>query len=104
MTDRQGNSCPPPERNRSAAARYRTLLETLIADWRRQWGADDLPFYYVQIAPFQYGNEDPTILAEFGLNVPDTMTGGSVFESPSSVSRSDGQRVNLQERWPARQE
>jgi hypothetical protein len=29
----------------------------MIADWRRAWGQGDFPFYYVQIAPFNYGGD-----------------------------------------------
>mgnify|MGYP006192627033 CR=1 FL=1 len=28
------------------------------------WGRE-FPFYYVQIAPFNYGSQDPTVLAQF---------------------------------------
>jgi len=45
------------ESNRSDAKLYGTLFPALIADWRQQWGAGDFPFYYVQIAPFQYGDD-----------------------------------------------
>jgi sialate O-acetylesterase len=41
------------ESNRTRAAAYRTLLPALIRDWRAQWGSE-LPFYLVQIAPYQY--------------------------------------------------
>lgn len=34
--------------------RYRTLFPALINDWRKQFQNPDLPFYYVQIAPFKY--------------------------------------------------
>lgn len=33
---------------------YRTLFPAMITDWRTQWGQGDFPFYYVQIAPYQY--------------------------------------------------
>ncbi|MEP4133869.1 MAG: sialate O-acetylesterase, partial [Cyclobacteriaceae bacterium] len=36
---------------------YRTLFPTLIKDWRNQWNNEDLPFYFVQIAPYQYNKE-----------------------------------------------
>ena len=26
----------------------------MIQDWRDRWGQGDLPFYFVQIAPFHY--------------------------------------------------
>lgn len=38
------------ESNSPTAAIYRQLMETLIVDWRRQWGQGDFPFLYVQLA------------------------------------------------------
>ncbi len=45
------------ESNRERAAQYRTLFPAMIADWRRAFGQGDFPFYYVQIAPFAYGED-----------------------------------------------
>jgi len=42
------------ESNRGRARRYGVLLPALIADWRRSFDAPELPFYFVQIAPFAY--------------------------------------------------
>ncbi len=42
------------ESNVARAQQYRELLPALIADWRRWWDREDLPFYFVQIAPFAY--------------------------------------------------
>lgn len=50
----------------------------LVTGWREQWGIGDFPFYFVQIAPWQYGNEDPSILPRFWeaqaacLTIPET--------------------------------
>lgn len=33
---------------------YRQLFPSLVNDWRRQWGIGEFPFYYAQIAPFNY--------------------------------------------------
>ena len=33
---------------------YRDLMETMIFNWRDEWGQGDFPFYYVQLAPFDY--------------------------------------------------
>lgn len=41
------------EANNDRAAQYRTLFPDLIADWRRAWGREDMPFLFVQIAPFK---------------------------------------------------
>lgn len=53
------------ESNHAEGMLYVEKKKALINGWRELWGQGDFPFYYVQIAPFQYGNEDPTILAEF---------------------------------------
>jgi sialate O-acetylesterase len=42
------------ESNRGRAAEYNDLMPALIADWRRHFGQGDFPFYFVQIAPYQY--------------------------------------------------
>jgi sialate O-acetylesterase len=43
------------ESNRNEADKYVRLLPGLIENWRSVWGLGDFPFYYVQIAPFDYG-------------------------------------------------
>jgi sialate O-acetylesterase len=52
------------ESNVGRAEQYASLFPTLIADWRSRWGQGDFPFYFVQLAPFRYGNTDPELLAE----------------------------------------
>jgi sialate O-acetylesterase len=49
------------EENVGRAAQYKRLFPAMIEDWRTQWNYD-FPFYFVQIAPFQYnGNNDVTL-------------------------------------------
>jgi sialate O-acetylesterase len=45
------------ESNRLRPTQYRHLFPALIGQWRAAWGLGDLPFYFVQIAPFRYGND-----------------------------------------------
>jgi sialate O-acetylesterase len=45
------------ESNASAPLVYRKLFPTLITAWRDTFGQPELPFYYVQIAPFGYGGD-----------------------------------------------
>ena len=45
------------ESNRTRAYQYRRLFPAMIGDWRRLWGQGDFPFYFVQIAPFNYGGD-----------------------------------------------
>jgi sialate O-acetylesterase len=45
------------ESNRQEPQLYGKLFPVMVADWRKQWGQGDFPFYFVQIAPF--GSHDP---------------------------------------------
>lgn len=42
------------ESNVTKPLQYQTLFPTMIRDWRAEWAQGDFPFYYVQIAPFNY--------------------------------------------------
>lgn len=44
------------ESNTGTNSSYRQLFTTMIDAWRKEW-SKAFPFYYVQIAPFKYGNE-----------------------------------------------
>lgn len=46
------------EANRSEPENYKLLFPAMVNDWRTRWGIGDFPFYYVQIAPFLYGNNN----------------------------------------------
>ncbi len=47
------------ESNAGRPAEYRTLMPTLIRDWRREFGREDLSFYQVQLANFMAVSERP---------------------------------------------
>jgi len=53
------------ESNHGEGKLYTDKTRALVEGWRGAWNQGPLPFYYVQIAPFQYGEEDPFILPEF---------------------------------------
>jgi sialate O-acetylesterase len=53
------------EANHHAGLRYVERKKALLSSWRSAFQRPELPFYFVQIAPFQYGEEDPSILPEF---------------------------------------
>ncbi len=65
------------ESNHVEGKLYTEKMKALIQGWRQLWGRE-LPFYYVQIAPFPYGNESPAVLAELweaqsaALEIPNT--------------------------------
>jgi sialate O-acetylesterase len=43
------------ESNRNEAMQYSLLLPGMVENWRSVWGVGSFSFYYVQIAPFDYG-------------------------------------------------
>ncbi len=45
------------ESNTGTAASYNKLFTAMIGAWRKAW-QKDFPFYYVQIAPYKYGNKN----------------------------------------------
>ena len=42
------------EANVGRGHQYQALLQALIKDWRKQFGSETLPFYFVQLAPYKY--------------------------------------------------
>ncbi|RPD41125.1 sialate O-acetylesterase [Chitinophaga barathri] len=44
------------ESNAGTASTYDQLMRTMIGSWRKAWGRE-FPFYFVQIAPYNYGKE-----------------------------------------------
>jgi sialate O-acetylesterase len=51
------------EANESEGMLYTERMKALVSGWRQLWGEGDFPFYFVQIAPFNYG-DNPQRLAE----------------------------------------
>jgi sialate O-acetylesterase len=45
------------ESNTGTANTYHSLFSTMIKSWRNKWNME-MPFYYVQLAPFTYGNRN----------------------------------------------
>ena len=52
------------ESNSREGMLYAERMKALIEGWRRVWGDAALPFYFVQIAPYNYGS-DPEVIGEF---------------------------------------
>lgn len=54
------------ESNRTRAKEYGALFPAMIVDWRTRWNDLELPFYFVQIAPYNYGEAEagPHLIAD----------------------------------------
>lgn len=44
------------ESNKDNFRDYAALQTTMVANWRNDFGIGEFPFYYVQVAPYSYGN------------------------------------------------
>jgi len=53
------------ESNHREGMLYAHKKRALVEGWRTLWNIGEFPFYFVQIAPYQYGNEDPHVLPRF---------------------------------------
>ncbi|MBY0528271.1 MAG: sialate O-acetylesterase [Gemmataceae bacterium] len=65
------------ESNNGEGMLYYEKMKALVGGWRKVWGDEKLPFYFVQLAPYKYGG-DPTRLAgiweaqQASLAIPNT--------------------------------
>jgi sialate O-acetylesterase len=48
------------ESNVSRAQQYKTIFPTMIRNWREAFHNPEMPFYFVQIAPYKYNKTNPT--------------------------------------------
>ncbi len=69
------------ESNANTPESYRNLFKTLIESWRHDF-ANDFPFYYVQIAPYNYGSETRApLIREMQMQTMDVPKTGMVVVS-----------------------
>ncbi|MDN3668651.1 sialate O-acetylesterase [Echinicola jeungdonensis] len=52
------------ESNYDRPFQYEELMVTMVDEWRKEWGMGEFPFYYAQIAPFNYGMFTPDRVIE----------------------------------------
>ena len=52
------------ESNVGRGKQYESLFPAMITSWRKAWNQGDFPFYYVQIAPYNYGDNANETTAE----------------------------------------
>lgn len=48
------------EANVNQASEYGDLMKAMVKDWRAKWNNPNAPFYFVEIAPYDYGNPNET--------------------------------------------
>ena len=74
------------EANGDRGQQYRTLLPTLIQDWRTRWGEGDFPFLIVQLANFEASQPQPTDEPWAHLREAQSMTAHNVKNAGQAVT------------------
>jgi len=83
------------ESNTGRARQYRTLLPTLIRDWRARFGAGDFPFLIVQVANFTDTPQDPTRAERAEIREAQRLTAQSVTNCGMAVTIDIGEPLDI---------
>jgi sialate O-acetylesterase len=71
------------ESNRNDGLLYAKKMEALIGGWRTAWQLGDFPFYFVQLAPFEYGYSRETPV----VDIPDFVRLPLIWEAQMNALR-----------------
>lgn len=74
---------------------YRSLMETLISDWRKRWAEGDFPFLYVQLANLGQLALEPAIRAPIALVREAQLQNLSVANTGMAVTIDIGDAANV---------
>jgi len=81
------------EANRKRAWQYRKLFPALINNWRSAWNQGPFPFYFVQLAPYKYGDENENFLPE--LREAQLYTMQTVINTGMAITTDVGDLENI---------
>lgn len=83
------------ESNAGRAAQYRTLLPTMIRDWRGRFGVGDFPFLIVQLAAFMDESPQPAESPWAELREAQDLTARTVGRSAIAVANDIGEARDI---------
>jgi len=83
------------ETNSGRAYQYRKLLPAMIADWRRQFGQGDFPFYIVSLASWQPRLDQPSDSGWSELREAQAMTAANVRRSGLVITTDVGNTTDV---------
>ncbi len=87
------------ESNASRAHEYRTLLPTMIKNWRTDWKQGDFPFLIVQLAPFTKILPEPGDSEWAELRDAQLQTTRTLPNTAQAVITDVGQETDIHPRW-----
>jgi len=83
------------EANSERAFQYRTLLPTMITDWRKLFGQGDLPFYIVSLPAFMHHQDQPVESTWAELREAQALTARNVRNCGLAVTIDTGDPDNI---------
>ncbi len=83
------------ESNASRAWQYRKLFPLMISNWRDEWGQDDFPFYWVQLADFRSETSEPGESSWAELREAQTMTMDKLPNTGEAVIIETGEAYDI---------
>lgn len=83
------------ESNADRWMQYRTLLPTMIKDWRSRFGVGEFPFFIVQIAAFMAESDQPQEAPWPGLREAQALTAQNVGHSGIAIATDIGDAKDI---------
>ncbi len=83
------------ESNAGHAYQYRTLFPTMIEAWREQWKNPDMPFLFVQLAPYGHNPKEPGDNPWAELREAQLLTSEKVKNTAEAVITDVGDENNI---------
>lgn len=87
------------ESNGDRGYEYRTLFPAMIANWRKEWGLGDLPFLFVQLAPYFEKKDDPGPSYWAELREAQLLTSQRVKNTAMAVITDYGDEQDIHPPW-----
>lgn len=87
------------ESNAGRAYEYRTLFPAMIADWRRTFRQPNMPFLFVQLAPFMKKVSEPTDSAWAELREAQLLTAKNDPHTAMAVITDVGDETDIHPKW-----
>ena len=87
------------ESNAGRAYEYRTLMPTMIKNWRKDWNQGDFPFFMVQLAPFMKIQAEPKESSWAELREAQLLTTLNLANTAEAVITDVGHETDIHPRW-----
>lgn len=73
---------------------YAQRMADMVALWRARWGQGDLPFYYVEIAPYRYDHDFAPLLREAQWKARELIPNSALVSTNDLVEPYEGRNIH----------